>query len=615
MSDITGLPQTIDIQVVCDKVATLTDTGRPEDALVLVDRLRAGGDTFTGACAQERLDAVAATAAPSGGVAGRTLPEQAEQSWNAFHDDYVDPSVATIAPFLATVLVMLVLARLAVAMPWGRLPRSREQRSTDQRQGFAWALGASALATLALPRLPSIPGAAAAFFALAAAVVAVNLLSQSWAAALRLRVEVVDGDGVDRGASGHLAALIAELGADRPRGLEVPAGTDVEALTGTTISVPPTGSAALAVYRAVHVLVPREPWRVRVDVASEDVMTVTVTRLGRPVTSVVVDRDALGLRLRLPSYDGRTRAPDLYRVAAAVALTALADQHADAEDGMFLCGARDWRSVGLHAVATLELAHTPEQMVPVLAHAVDLDADNAPAQVALWNVRFRHAVEARDLDEYIGWLTTAVDRMRGRDAEWTSLRLRLRHSLAATTVNRLWVGDDGSTSPELDADAVAATEGLVQEIATHRDRFEGHGAPPLAREMWPVAAAMYLTVHRPGDRFWDVALAALEDEPMFAPTARYAYACYLASTVAEHGEETRDERDARAVAQLRLADVMAGMAHRRETDPQLARLRTRLVYVDEFGAGARVPAPTAGHGADPRTARRADHRPAHTVRG
>uniref|UniRef100_UPI0018DED552 hypothetical protein n=1 Tax=Cellulosimicrobium cellulans TaxID=1710 RepID=UPI0018DED552 len=459
------------------------------------------------------------------------------------------------------------------------------------------------------------------------AALGVLLVATVLATRLRLTIEVTSGRSGDRTTShegtggARLVALLGELGAEPPRGLEVPRGTDISALSGSALSELPQGAFVKAVVSLAQGVVGSVPWRVTVEERDADHLAVVVTRNGRAAGSAALDRAGL---LRFDPEDPTSAAAaaqvDLYRAAAAVVLLTLARHHAGFEG---LCGATSWRSLALQYVAQSDLADAPDRERELLARAVDVDPRNDLAQVALAHAEGRHHTLREDLDAYGRWLDRFVARTAGRSGH-RSLRLRAQYSRAATTVNACFApGRDGDDpAGTLDATAVDAVRALLEALAVERaagredalvvrlqDAVESlyRQAEAAARALEPVAAQgapaapgtdpsgrtepsdlseTARSAETPRERLRRAYRAALARDPEGAgppspttPTGEYNLACTYAVRTKPLGAA-----DAlRATDHLRRAVVLADLRAWLHDDPMLAAYRERPEYAAEFG--------------------------------
>ncbi|MEV8028122.1 hypothetical protein [Cellulosimicrobium funkei] len=539
---------------------------------------------------------------------------------------------------LAAVVLVLgfVAGVVAVALALWRLVAPGAGH--DRTRWWAWAAavaGVAAVAAVVLSaRALGAPGTVAAGPVAAGSLVAgavvaalgVLLVATVLATRLRLTIEVTSGRSGDRTTShegtggARLVALLGELGAEPPRGLEVPRGTDISALSGSALSELPQGAFVKAVVSLAQGVVGSVPWRVTVEERDADHLAVVVTRNGRAAGSAALDRAGL---LRFDPEDPTSAAAaaqvDLYRAAAAVVLLTLARHHAGFEG---LCGATSWRSLALQYVAQSDLTDAPDRERELLARAVDVDPRNDLAQVALAHAEGRHHTLREDLDAYGRWLDRFVARTAGRSG-YRSLRLRAQYSRAATTVNACFApGRDGDDpAGRLDATAVDAVRALLEALAVERaagredalvvrlqDAVESlyRQAEDAARALEPVAAQgapaapgtepgeraepseSARSVETPRERLRRAYRAALVRDPddgdagppsPTTPTGEYNLACTYAVRTTPLGAA-----DAlRTTDHLRRAVVLADLRAWLHDDPMLAAYRERPEYAAEFG--------------------------------
>ncbi|MCR1982253.1 hypothetical protein NSA53_08390 [Cellulosimicrobium cellulans] len=532
---------------------------------------------------------------------------------------------------LAGVVLVLgfVAGVVAVGLALPRLvaPGARH----DRTRWWAWASAVAGVAAVAAVVLLALGGArtigagplATGSVAAGAtvAVLGVLLVATVLATRLRLTIEVTSGRSADRTTShegtggARLVALLGELGAEPPRGLEVPRGTDISALSGSALSELPQGAFVKAVVSLAQGVVGSVPWRVTVEERDADHLAVVVTRNGRAAGSAALDRAGL---LRFDAADPTSVAAaaqvDLYRAAAAVVLLTLARHHAGF-DG--LCGATSWRSLALQYVAQSDLAAAPDRERELLARAVDVDPRNDLAQVALAHAEGRHHTLREDLDAYGRWLDRFVARTAGRSG-YRALRLRARYSRAATTVNACFAPrrDGGDPAGRLDATAVDAVRALLEALAAERaagredalvvrlqDAVESlyRQAEDATREREPVRAQGAPPVPGTGPteptepaepnetprqrlrRAYRAALARDPDDgdppPPTTPTGEYNLAC----TYAVRADPLDAEDALRTTDHLRRAVVLADLRAWLHDDPMLAAYRERPEYAAEFG--------------------------------
>ncbi|MDF9877556.1 hypothetical protein [Cellulosimicrobium cellulans] len=447
-----------------------------------------------------------------------------------------------------------------------------------------------------------LPGAAAAG-------VGVLLTGTVLATRLRLTVDTTSDSG-SRSSSeegtggGHLVALLAELGAEPPRGLETPTATDINTLGGSTLTELPQQAFAKAALTVVQWLLGSVPWRVRVEVTGPDHLSVVVTRNGRAAGSAVVDRARiLGSETKSPEAAEVAAKVDLHRAAAAVVLMTLSRHHPGFEG---LCGATEWRSLALYYVAQTDLAARSEHKRSLLARAVGLDPANDLAQVAFANATARRDTTREDLDEYRRWLDAFVGRTEGLDG-YRSLRLRALYSRAVVATNACFAAHRDTRPPlgHLDAGARRAVRELLAALGEERTAGREDA---LVHRLRDAAETMYhqamtsgpgregVSASRAGppdpdsvqrDALRVAYTQATGEEPgplttalrfCATPTGDYNLACTYAIR-----RPLQDVDARRATEHLRRAVELPGMLDWLHKDPMLAAYRGRQEYLDEFG--------------------------------
>ncbi|MCB7137019.1 hypothetical protein [Cellulosimicrobium marinum] len=398
-----------------------------------------------------------------------TGAERVQARWSDFVESTLSPAVAPVVALLTTFLALLVVARAltpstlswprltpqlrvlflalgpatlavaAVGLTWGNLvtPTDVPPRFFGvtlatalvlvfatvgalffvRRASRAWRVarvGTSALAVVGI--LLVVPfrtsGHLSSGFVLAgAALVPLGILLTTTALATGLRVAVVVGStDTASEASGRVLAYLRELAADPPAGLEVPRGTDVDALKGGALASLPDNPVLRTLTSIVQGLLGTTPWRVLVDENGTKSVAVVVTRNGRTAGTAVVERDVL-LRVATDAGAAPESAEvldtvDLHKAVAALVVTTLARHH-PGFDG--LCGTTDWRALALYHVATSDCRRHPALRCALLARALDLDPGSWPAQLAYRSTVERRSTDPAVLGAYRKWLTLLLD--------------------------------------------------------------------------------------------------------------------------------------------------------------------------------------------------------------
>jgi hypothetical protein len=564
---LTGIPAT----------ASLAQEPSPEFAVVMaatadepLEQDHLGGADAVGGLAEG-----AASVEPS-------QPRQWLQTYRTWAERDVTPVLELLVPVIVVIAALLLIARMLTPLtnPWPRI--DGWARVLVLVGGIVLIVATAVLGVLVLPRADLYAWPALGALGLAGTV------TTAWAVGKRLRltVEATNATGQkDPAGTAHVVALLNELGAEPPRGLEVPRASDLQALHGV-LKLLPEGTIGKALTSAVEWLFGLSPWKAVVEKESEDLLSVEISRNGHGAGSAVIDRDQLGLRVPLARPSGTPPAgedeaakpqapPDLHRLAAAVVLTTLATKHRGF-DG--LTGATDWRSVGLHYVATTDLQDAPEAR-QLLARAAEFDPDNLSAQVAWRHALDREATKAEDLAAYIDWLDDMIEKMTDADGDLkpghAALRQRVRYSRTAATINLHYAkSSPGSgTRPRDPQKDREAFELLMKELA---DDAVTEGLSRFRRAARPGAAAMasWANEHLPGDqRIDDEDIGPWLNEPT-GPKGHYNLGCFHA---------TRNEPDHRiAIAHLRYAADVPRLRAWMSRDPQLEAFTHETIYRETF---------------------------------
>ncbi|MFC6422546.1 hypothetical protein [Ornithinimicrobium tianjinense] len=279
------------------------------------------GEVLTAQEAQQRAEACDRTHVLATPQPEQLLPTLAK-GWASATKNVLTPLATLLLPAAIVALAILVAARLLVPLVprWPRIDHLRSRRLVTWgvasvlaasaclviglAGGPQWlvvALGVSTAAVLVITALTvqgtfasqtaflitvvALLGGVVALAVLdvrigrpalllvgvAAAVCAAALVALEMATRLRLSISVRDAEGgVRESELTHLVALLEEMGGDGPRGLEVPRGADVTALTDSVITTDPTGKVLKALWAAWKLLVGPIPWLVVVDQDDQD---------------------------------------------------------------------------------------------------------------------------------------------------------------------------------------------------------------------------------------------------------------------------------------------------------------------------------------------------------
>jgi hypothetical protein len=612
-------------------------------AVARAEALAAVADGTAGAAAAEQaleLDRENGRAAEILGDVPRSRLEELQRDVAAFQDRYLAPLAALALPFLAALAAILLGARLLpLAAPgWPALGRGRAAvlatgLTASVAAAVALTLGLSDAAALDGSRWPLLAPALAVLASAAALVVvrhgapaaawlrrfartgvaasallllAVLLTAPSWplpmlgggallaatgigltglwlATRLRIVMNVQGTDGKpDPAAAAHMAALLAQLGAEPPRGLEVPVGADATELSDALASFVVGAPWLRTLAGLITALAGSTPWRATVSPAAGGQLAVSVSRNGRSRAAAIirpsVQLDDSGAQLHdEPGADqglGDDEPLVLQRLAAAFILTRLSQVH-----GPFpgLAGATDWRGLGYHYIATTDLRFDLDraQRQQVLARALDFDPDNRLAQLAFWNAMRRRSSDHAELTAYREWLAGFVaDPLQD---EVPDLRLRAAYTTAVVATNTCFVPGSTTTDEQAARRAMRVLDGLIE------DARHGRGPQPdetLLRSLTEASVGL--------EHLWSDGRTIRTPA---TPRGHYNLGCALAS---KHDLPSRRAlRGSAAAAEQALSDRQAAVhlavaaadpQVRRwlEQDPQLAAFRSRGQYRRSF---------------------------------
>lgn len=476
-------------QGICEAVSSLTTANRPESALALVEAIRGPSDSRTlqesSLCEGERVSALRAQAVME---AGSGPAQTVGQNWDTLIRDWVAPSQGAGLLTLALILAWLILARLFSFLP--RMPISMlgwRKRSSYLREvtfvtGSALILLSSGLTAQLLVETPfDIQRLPAIWLAALVGIGGSFLLALFIASRLRMMISVTapEGEPSEWGTS-RIVSSLRELGAEPPRGIEVPRGLDVTGLDDAAISIPLTNSVLNALQGVLKAIAGATPWHVTVDKKSDDILVFSISRNGWNVYAGTVSRDQLGLE----KITGTDHAPDLYKMVSA-AIVATVAPHYEGFEG--LCGATDWRSIGLHCIATTEdYSGSKSQASELLGRANNFDGNNITAEIALQYILHREATKRNELERYCDWLLTKISQLEAKtEPGYENLILRTKLTYLACLLNLRALPEVQLAPEELERAGEAANSLLASlEKAAGKSN-------PLALEMLPHASLAY----------------------------------------------------------------------------------------------------------------------------
>ncbi len=551
-----------------------------------VDSLASGAldvDETVQAAATLKETAADRLAAMDAGPVSRDWVGAADTRWRAFLDSYLKPLGALTLVALVTMTGLVLLARLLLVFRWGRVV------STSTRRWRTW-VNVAALAALTasgvtvagwLPGWISgsevvSPGWLAGLGVLLA--LTILLVAYSLATRLRLTISVRDAEGgADEAGTTQLVAFLRELGAENPVGLEVPRGTDVDILEGKSIVGQTTGWATAGL-RLVQSLAGFTPWRVVLDPRGDD-LYVVVSRNGRSVDSAAVSPRLAPSPLTLSAEECR-------RMAAAFVLVTLAKGY-HPTDFAGLVGATEWRSVGLHYVATSNAAdRSPDQKKALHHEAVRSDPENLLAQIGLQHARYRRSENVGELRLYALWLwrvshrldpdfggplPSGLEPLRSHRGQLAALRVRALVGATAVALNHR------SLDPPWPLPVARVAADLRDALQAAEPGRLPAGVSVVAEGLMCAAESFAEQGDRLAERWLDGQLL------LASPTAEYNAACALA----ERGSppSSRDRR--RIMSLLRLSVVTEDDRDWLKIDPSLRAVMKLSEFTEAFGTRPR----------------------------
>jgi hypothetical protein len=609
----------------CKKAQELTDKEKPADALALIDKIRGPvpqqAQTVSTACEEQRLNAIlkAQEMAEKPQPPETNPAKQAANDWDRFMKTLATPLSGAGLALLGLVVFFLVIGRLLAFVP--KMPFFKitsALRAVLLFSGLALILGGSYWIVSVLAALKADSFNAGAFWALAGVclvpLAGALCLGIYLSSRLRISLEVRgDDEKPSKADASYVAALLDELGAAPPRGIEVPQGTDVSALGDSALTVALSNKVLAAAQKILTSIFGVTPWNVVVSPANENSITVAMTRNSWAVGAATIDRTALGLQGKpaegaAPAGKGAQAKPasgavsELHKMAAAFVLVTLASKHHGFEG---LCGATDWRSLGLHDIATTEEWAARDTGRTLLGKAIDLDPENMLAEIALQNRVFRRAANSESFKEYADWLSLKAKAIR-KDmdagtksaAGYTCLLYRIEMTFLSAVLN-LPVTDEFKT---LRSQARAQAHDLLISLEPGR-RVPVPG--PLAHGMRLHAALAYHDLFGAGSggasdaeaeagaKAWEKISTASTGKPLphfvtwynealasLAPGTAYAAACSIARKggLASEAEVRR---------KLKYAFTLPGLKVWARQDPELKDLRSSPGFLRFLGVTVR----------------------------
>jgi hypothetical protein len=603
-------------------------TTNPQAALDLIGKIRSGSPgtlpapvpseiagaiaNVSQACESERLTALAAAGNKLVSPDPQAPPAQFKALWEGIDKNWVSLLQGLI--FLGIVAALLVLARLVALLPF----LARNKTDPVHQRRLLWlglvslVAGAGAL-VLAIPHTASAAESVRVIGIGSVAVAAIFiglgtvLVSRALAARLRMNITVHDGDGKQNSmAAGELVAMLSELGGKASAGVEIPYAADVSALSEAALVTTPDQKIIALLHQLVQFIFNATPWSVVVD-GDEDAVSVLISRNGRAVDAVLIKRDDLNLNpltkasiepgTKTQENNNKPAVPSLNKMVAALILSTLAKKH-DGFEG--LCGATDWRSLGLQYIATTDYRANHKEAVPLLAAAMEYDPRNRTADLALHHHEYRQSHKQEELHFYIDWLKrqelytradvtqdyllNLVDQKNNTKVGFLDLRRRLIINYIIAVLNLRSIAGFKLAEPL----ALQFANLLIQLL-----EVEERVSDPLAAEMRPVAheLANELRAQELRKEIGQAVAVNVKDDlwgEAESPRLAYNRACSAAQV---YLRETRqpDKESARMLClqNLRIAAHVPLYKEWARKDPSLQPLRGDCKFGELVGAAPR----------------------------
>jgi hypothetical protein len=392
---------------ICEQARLFTENQQPGEALALIKDFREGAPTaLANSCESDRTDALVALRAE------RSKAEGWSAAWTDVLTRWALPLAVPLAGFLVLVAIGLWAARLFTLLPrtpWVSPPL--ESRRVLRVMGLLLvSIGAAGVVVLltrsihlASTRGPDVLSIVFwGFLFLAGAVV----LSLAHAARLAIRIEVTADGTVSTSLAVELAARLSELGSAPPRGLEIPRASDASAQFERMLPVAEKVPVAMLLRSIWSAFSDATPWIVSADLPKNGGASVVIHRNGRLIESRSINFKEMQIGI-----DDLVQRNVLKMIAGFV-VGKLAEKHRADFEG--LCGAEDWRSIGLHYIATTDLDRTTDSSLEILAGALDFDPNNRPALIALKHTLYRNAEDDLTLRYYGNWLLGQSNQLHGK---------------------------------------------------------------------------------------------------------------------------------------------------------------------------------------------------------
>lgn len=389
--------------------------------------------------------------------ANKTASERVAEDWDRVAEHWILP-LSGVAIVTASIFVgLLIVSRIVSISPIAR----KGIWKTGKRRaalvfGLLLMLASSLIVASHLVRLAKSPVIEMSIrvwlgVALGAALVGVFLFARWLASRLRLAVDVYGiTKDKDDWATSRVVNLLSSMAGTPARGIEVPVGSDVDALAGPALPTTITNKVLSVFQEVVKFLFGGVPWQVSVRTDGKKLGTVTVSHNGVTVDKTLIDVTPFELPAKVDTSEA------LYYFAATVVIMALRKRNPGFEG---LSGTTRWQSLGLQALATASFKFGDPELEAMLEDAVENDVGNHLAIFALENTRSRTKVTLPELQQYTARLQEQLVAIKklpkvGDRALDVELRVRLVLALVTLNIKSLTTAAEWSLTPQQEANIV-----------------------------------------------------------------------------------------------------------------------------------------------------------------
>lgn len=239
-------------------------------------------------------------------------------------------------------------------------------------------------------------------FTILSIVFGILLVAYSLANRMRLYVTVRNADSsIDKVKTNTLIVLMRNLGYQKTyNDLTVKMDNGANVLANATVQGTPENRVMAVLLFIFNEILGLSPWHVLVDETTDGCITIIVDRNGRSRANALISPKLLKPYMKDSQTTENSNVDSrLYKFAAAVVISSLAKSYRDFPD---LCGASDWRSIGLHYVA--KSVDDDEPRADLLKEAVEYDPGNLPALLMLMIAENRRSTSGDEINAYANWL-------------------------------------------------------------------------------------------------------------------------------------------------------------------------------------------------------------------